>query len=929
MFISLSSVYFVASLFFVVFFIYIYLMVSTYRLFTKSKSQKDYIKTVICLAVYAILFGFMTISEDEALFKFFWSMGFIAGYMFFPCWLTFLTNMVKIKTKVSNLAIKVSPLFSLLIAGKFIIFGDIEKVFTDYGSQFNYNNNIFAWTMFLYMSVLVAAIFILHLRWWLESGLKRYKTHAGRIFFLILLISPPALAFEYIIPTFTGGTAMPLGSTLILIPSIAIFASVRINQTFSITIPNVSGYIFRYSIIPTLVLDHENTIGLANKAFDAFYDMGKSVVGENISKILRNDGLVPEQEFFSKSKTYDFVTVETKQGIRTCEMTLSIESDKYGDALCKVVMLNDATENEHKDRLLNVVNQVSSVLLEPKSSFGEFEVDLHMAMGMIAHAVRVDRMYIWKNYLVDDRMFTSQVYEWSEDVEPQQGNQYTMNIALDESVPSWLDILPYGKCVNGLVKNMDAPEKAALAPQGIISILVVPIFLEDKFWGIIGFDDCVNERTFTEHEEIILRSVSKMLANALVRNEMTKDLKETSEQLENALDQAYAASRAKSEFLSNMSHEMRTPLNAIFGMTTLGKKARNTADKNLALRKIEEASSHLLGVISDVLDMAKIEANKLELFPIEYNFEHMVERAISIVSFRREEKQQTLTFNIDKKLPRFVIGDDQRLAQVLTNLLSNAVKFTPEGGRINLDASLVSEKGDTCKVRVEVSDTGIGISNEQAKKLFSAFEQASSGTNREFGGTGLGLVISKRIVSLMGGQISIESEEGLGTKVIFTIKVRRSTKNLHSMPNPDVNQSNVITAPDEIKDGEFSEKSMLFAEDVEINREILIALLSGSGIKIDCAENGREAVNLIKENPDKYDIVFMDIQMPHMDGLEATRQIRELDIKNIKTLPIIAMTANVFREDIEECEKAGMNAHLGKPLDVAKVIQVLRQYLLR
>jgi signal transduction histidine kinase/ActR/RegA family two-component response regulator len=827
------------------------------------------------------------------------------------------------------MAIRVSPIISLLVAGKFIIFGDIEKVSTNYGSQFNYSNNIFAWIMFIYMSALVSVIFALHLRWWLESGLKRYKTHARRIFVLITLIAPPALAFEYIIPTFTNSVAMPLGSALILIPSIAIFASVRINQTFSITTPNVSGYIFRHSIIPTLVLDYENNVGLANRAFDAFYDSGKSVVGENITKILFKDGLVPEQEFFSKSKTYEIVTVETKQGTRTCEMTLSIERDKYGDSLCKVVMLNDATENGHKDRLLNVVNQVSSVLLEPKSSFGEFEVDLHMAMGMIAHAVKVDRMYIWKNYLEGDRVFTSQVYEWSEDVEPQQGNQYTMNIAFDESVPSWLTMLPYGRCVNGIVENMDSTERAALAPQGIISILVVPIFLEDEFWGIIGFDDCVNERIFTENEEIILRSVSKMLANALVRNEMTKDLKETSEKLESALDQANAASKAKSEFLSNMSHEMRTPLNAIFGMTTLGKKAGNTDEKNFALSKIEEASSHLLGVISDVLDMAKIEANKLELFPVEFNFENMVEKAISIVSFRREEKKQALTFNIDEKLPRFVIGDDQRLAQVLTNLLSNAVKFTPEGGRIHLDASLVSEEGSSCIVRVEVADSGIGISNEQAKKLFNAFEQASSGTTREFGGTGLGLVISKRIISLMGGQISIESEEGLGTKVIFTVNVKRSTKNLCSMLDHDVTQNNAIATPDEINEGEFSEKYMLFAEDVEINREILTALLDSSGIKIDCAENGREAVNMIKENPDKYDIVFMDIQMPYMDGLEATRQIRKLDIQNIKALPIIAMTANVFREDIEACEKAGMDAHLGKPLDITKVIQVLRQYLLR
>ena len=418
--------------------------------------------------------------------------------------------------------------------------------------------------------------------------------------------------------------------------------------------------------------------------------------------------------------------------------------------------------------------------------------------------------------------------------------------------------------------------------------------------------------------------MSKILANALVRNEMTNDLREASGKLESAVVQANAASKAKSEFLSNMSHEMRTPLNAIFGMTALGKRAGDMGEKDFALSKIEEASSHLLGVISDVLDMAKIEANKLELFPVEYNFEDIIGRAVSIVSFRREEKNQKLTFNIDENLPRFVIGDDQRFVQVLTNLLSNAVKFTPEDGTIHLEATLIDEKDDTCKIGIEVKDSGIGISAQQAKKLFTAFEQASSGTTREFGGTGLGLVISKRIVALMGGQISIESEEGLGTKVAFTVDVKRSTKNLHSTLDRNIDRNN---EPKDVVAGEFTDKNILLVEDIEINREILIALLAGSGLVFDCAENGQEAVMKVRENPDKYDIVFMDIQMPLMDGLEATRCIRKLENPGTEELPIIAMTANVFREDIEECEKAGMNAHLGKPLDIEKVLQVLREYL--
>ena len=1050
MFVPISPVYFAASLFFIVGMLYIYLMVATHLRFTKSKPQRVYKWSAGCLSLYAIFYGLMTLAGTESAFKTFWALGFLFGYLFFPIWLIFLSNMVKIENRYARRAIRTIPLvYSNIIAGIFILFGDIEKISTIYGTRFNYGSNIITWIVFIYVTVLIVAIFALHFKWWRESELKRYRNHAGPIFGIIALISPIAFAADFIIPIFTSRAVMPLGSIMILIPSIAIFTSVRINQTFSITVPNVSGYIFRDSIIPTLVLDHKNNVGLVNKAFNEFYD--RNVIDENIVKIISKDEKTPEQEFFAHSMKKELVTVETKSGTRICEMMLSVESDKYGDPLCKVVLLDDVTESEYNNKLLDVVHKVSSILLEPKINTDDFEADLHKAMGMIAHAVKVDRMYIWKNYLQGERVFTTQIYEWSEQVEPQQGNQYTVNIPYDESCPSWQEKLPKGKCINGLVKDMGAPEQAALSPQGIVSLLIVPVFLNDEFWGLIGFDDCVNERIFTENEEIILRSVSKMLANALIRNKMTNNLRETSEKLETALGQAYAASRAKSEFLSSMSHEMRTPLNAIFGMTTLGKKAKNLEEKDFALGKIEAASSHLLGVISDVLDMAKIEANKLELFPVEYNFEKMLEKVISIVNFRIDEKNQTFTFNLDNNLPRFVIGDDQRLAQVLTNLLSNAVKFTPERGSIHLDATLLSEESGTCKVRVEVSDTGIGISNEQAKKLFSAFGQASSGTNREFGGTGLGLVISKSIISMMDGKISIESEEGVGTKVIFTVNVKRSYKNLRSMLDPHVNWNNVrvlavddseetrkkfqdifaeinqpcdvaadgqealeiirekgaydiyfvdwkmpnmdgieftrqiksgktknnpvvimVTSADwaDIRDeavksgvdmhilkplfssyiidcmniilcspedvdasgvveNEFVGKSLLLAEDVEINREIFIALIESSGIEIDCARNGYEAVDMVSNNPGKYDIVLMDIQMPQMDGLKATEHIRSMNTPETAKLPIIAMTANVFREDIEACEKAGMNAHIGKPLDINKVMEVLRKYLLR
>ena len=466
-----------------------------------------------------------------------------------------------------------------------------------------------------------------------------------------------------------------------------------------------------------------------------------------------------------------------------------------------------------------------------------------------------------------------------------------------------------GDCINGPIREQSPQEQAFYSAQGVLSVAVAPIFIKDQFWGIVGLDDCHRERVFTEEEETILRSGGLLIASAILHNEMTLDLRDVAEQ-------AIVASKAKSDFLSNMSHEMRTPMNAIIGMASIGKKAEDIEEKNHALNKIGDASSHLLGLINDILDMAKIEAGKLELDPTEYNFERMLQKVLTIIHFRADEKQQQLTVNVDDNIPHILIGDDQRLAQVIANLLSNAVKFTPEKGEIRIDASLLSETDGNCELRIEVSDNGIGIAPEKHAKMFLAFEQAERGISRQYGGTGLGLVISKRIIELMDGTIWIESELGRGARFIFTVKAARGD---------GVNES--LDIQNDSGGDEFRGKSLLVVEDIEINREILIALLENTGLAIDCAENGKEALEIIEKDPEKYDIVLMDLQMPEMDGLEATRRIRALPVRRRGKLPIIAMTANVFKSDVEKCLAAGMDDHLGKPLDIDRLFKMLRKYI--
>jgi len=568
----------------------------------------------------------------------------------------------------------------------------------------------------------------------------------------------------------------------------------------------------------------------------------------------------------------------------------------------------------------------------------------------------------------------------------------------------------------------------------------------------------------TSEIAVLRRSLTKMvemLTGNLREVEMrvesrTHELSLMTHKAEEAKERAEEASKVKSQFLANMSHEIRTPMNAIIGMAAMGKTATDAERKDYCLTKIQNASKHLLGVINDILDISKIEANKFSLSYAEFNFEKMLQNVIQSFSFRVDERGQNLKVYYDRTIPSSLVGDDQRLAQVVMNFLSNAVKFTPEGGDISLQAHLEKRTDEGCIVRVEVSDTGIGISKEQQQLLFRSFQQADGNTARKYGGTGLGLAISKNIVEMMGGEVGVKSETGKGSTFYFTVflkhgetkeeKVEETESNINwdnvrilavdddddvisyfkevaeslgvkhcdtapggaealaaidkngpynmyfvdwKMPDMDgldltreikkkerAGEKSIVILfsstewtlielparkagvdkfipkpifPSSIADsineavgihrvhrqeektrditGIFAGYRVLLAEDAEINAEIVKSLLEPTDISIDCASNGKEAVRLFSEAPDKYHLVFMDVQMPEMDGLEATQRIRALDFPQAKTVPIVAMTANVFKEDVDMCLAAGMNDHIGKPIDMDELVGRLNKYL--
>ena len=377
-----------------------------------------------------------------------------------------------------------------------------------------------------------------------------------------------------------------------------------------------------------------------------------------------------------------------------------------------------------------------------------------------------------------------------------------------------------------------------------------------------------------------------------------------------ARERAEAADRAKSEFLANMSHEIRTPMHGIIGMTHLALLGAMDERQRNYLRKIETSAQSLLGILNDILDFSKIEAGKLRIEKTIYELEHLVDNVLQLMEVAAHEKNLELLADYAPDLDRFYRGDPLRITQVLTNLVSNAVKFTPSGSiRVNIS------RPSTGRLRFEVHDTGIGMSPADRQCLFKAFSQADSSTTRKYGGTGLGLTITKQLVKLMNGHIELNSELGRGSCFSFEIEAEPCA-------TPDISQNPVKTATDPGMLAGLAGRRLLLVEDNAINRQIVLAYLRRvEGLIIEVAENGQEAVDRFRQAT--YDLILMDLQMPIMDGYEATRLIRELD----QQVPIIALTANAFQEDVAMTLAAGMNEHLIKPLDLAQLRAVLMKYL--
>ena len=604
-----------------------------------------------------------------------------------------------------------------------------------------------------------------------------------------------------------------------------------------------------------------------------------------------------------------------------------------GDELTSLaVSINTMTDALlQRDKIMGSVRFAAQHFL----STTDWKTVIDEVLSVIGKAAKASRVYVFMNHWGEnERLLFSQRYEWvSAGTDRQIDNPKLKDLPWDGiGLDRWADLLKQGEMVFWRIHEFSKAEHDLLEPQGIKSLIVAPIWADNTWWGFLGLDECAYEREWTDAEQDSLRAVADMLGAAIAKQQTRDDLLSAKEASE-------AASRSKSQFLANMSHEIRTPMNGVLGMIDLILNTQLT-DKQLHYARTARGSGEaLLSLINDVLDLSKIESGKLELETVVFNPHQITKEVKALLADRAQKQALKLTSSVAPDVPELIRGDPGRLRQVLLNLVSNAVKFT-EHGEVAIRVFPVTEDKDGARLRFEVQDTGIGISSDAQSAVFEPFIQADGTMTRKYGGTGLGLTISKQLVEMMGGEVGVVSTFGKGSIFWFTVAVKKADRSDLSVPLSPSQQMDYLAVfrptvnleagfqPDMQRSGGTDFRArVLVAEDNPVNQEVVASMLEILDCEVEVVITGTEVLAAWRRRP--FDLIFMDCQMPEMDGYKATRAIRQEEagaVSASRTI-IIALTAHAMAGDRDRCITAGMDDYLGKPFSLDQLRSTLERWL--
>ncbi len=589
----------------------------------------------------------------------------------------------------------------------------------------------------------------------------------------------------------------------------------------------------------------------------------------------------------------------------------SIDGRKLLLSIFKDITEQKETETllKKKDKLLQGIAEATRALI----SNGNTEDSFYNALKLLGKFADINRVYIFEHKEVKEtgEMYVSLLYEWASEITEAQ----ILNPALQKLSYSRFESLNFyesfsmGKSLKFLIKDLPPDEQRIFIDINIKSIILVPIMIDGKYWGFIGFDECKSDRIWTENEEALLISMASSIGSVIKRNIMQKELIEKNKELDKAVIEAKAAAKAKSEFLALMSHEIRTPMNGVIGMTGLLLDTALTNEQKEYVETIRLSGDQLLVIINDILDFSKIESERLELETQPFDLRDCIEDSLDLLASKASEKGLDLAYLIESNTPQTINGDVTRLRQILTNLLNNAIKFT-EQGEVFIAVSANQLEDNKYEILFEVRDSGIGIPQNRMDRLFKAFSQVDASTTRTHGGTGLGLVISKNLAELMGGRMWVESEVGEGSSFYFTITAE-------SAPS----KSKVFFKG---QTRLLKDKKVLIVDDNSTNRKILKVQVENWGMHPVVVESPYDVIKLI-ENKSVFDIAVFDYQMPVMDGLTLTSEIRKFEAG--KDIPVLILTSIGTKDSLKEYKDLNIAAFIYKPVKHGQLYEVLANIL--